>query len=298
MSAQFLLSIMEIIRIPRIMHDTARNYILRGKSIGFVPTMGALHEGHMSLVRRSCHENDITIVSIFVNPLQFGPSEDFQQYPRDFDADSERLRNEEVDILFLPDSSSMYPDRFDTYIEVGDIAKKLCGAFRPGHFRGVATVVAKLFNTVNPVRAYFGQKDFQQTLVIKQMIRDLDMNVDSIVCPTVREKDGIAVSSRNVYLDAAQRDAATVIFKSLNEASESIKAGERDAGSVRDMMRQRIMTEEMISEIDYIGVYDPETLDEASLAEKEVLLAVAVRIGKTRLIDNMIVDFEKKRLSA
>jgi len=280
------------------MHDTARNYILRGKSIGFVPTMGALHEGHMSLVRRSCHENDITIVSIFVNPLQFGPSEDFQQYPRDFDADSERLRNEEVDILFLPDSSSMYPDRFDTYIEVGDIAKKLCGAFRPGHFRGVATVVAKLFNTVNPVRAYFGQKDFQQTLVIKQMIRDLDMNVDSIVCPTVREKDGIAVSSRNVYLDAAQRDAATVIFKSLNEASESIKAGERDAGSVRDMMRQRIMTEEMISEIDYIGVYDPETLDEASLAEKEVLLAVAVRIGKTRLIDNMIVDFEKKRLSA
>jgi len=289
---------MEIIRIPRIMHDTARNYILRGKSIGFVPTMGALHEGHMSLVRRSCHENDITTVSIFVNPLQFGPSEDFQQYPRDFDADSERLRNEEVDILFLPDSSSMYPDRFDTYIEVGDIAKKLCGAFRPGHFRGVATVVAKLFNTVNPVRAYFGQKDFQQTLVIKQMIRDLDMNVDSIVCPTVREKDGIAVSSRNVYLDAAQRDAVTVIFKSLNEASESIKAGERDAGSVRDMMRQRIMTEEMISEIDYIGVYDPETLDEASLAEKEVLLAVAVRIGKTRLIDNMIVDFEKKRLSA
>lgn len=276
------------------MHDTARNYILRGKSIGFVPTMGALHEGHMSLVRRSCHENDITTVSIFVNPLQFGPSEDFQQYPRDFDADSEKLRNEEVDILFLPDSSLMYPDRFDTYIEVGDIAKKLCGAFRPGHFRGVATVVAKLFNTVNPVRAYFGQKDFQQTLVIKQMIRDLDMNVDSIVCPTVREKDGIAVSSRNVYLDAAQRDAATVIFKSLNEASESIKAGERDAGSVRDMMRQRIIAEEMISEIDYIGVYNPETLDEASLAEEEVLLAVAVRIGKTRLIDNMIVDFEKR----
>ena len=285
---------MEIIRIPRIMHDTAKNYIVRGKSMGLVPTMGALHEGHLSLVRRSCHDNDITVVSIFVNPLQFGPSEDFQQYPRDFDADSEKLRNEAVDILFLPDSSSMYPEKFDTYIEVGDIAKKLCGAFRTGHFSGVATVVAKLFNTVNPVRAYFGQKDFQQTLVVKQMIRDLDMNVDIIICPTVREKDGIAMSSRNAYLNAAQRDTATIIFKSLKEASEAIGAGERDASSVQDMMRQRIMAEQMVSDVDYIGIYDPETLDETSLAAKEVLLAVAVRIGKTRLIDNMIVDLKKE----
>ena len=285
---------MEIIRIPRIMHDTAKNYIVRGKSMGLVPTMGALHEGHLSLVRRSCHENDITVVSIFVNPLQFGPSEDFQQYPRDFDADSEKLRNEAVDILFLPDSSSMYPEKFDTYIEAGDIAKKLCGAFRTGYFSGVATVVAKLFNTVNPVRAYFGQKDFQQTLVVKQMIRDLDMNVDIIICPTVREKDGIAMSSRNAYLDAAQRDAATIIFKSLKEASEAIGAGERDASSVQDMMRQRIIAEQMVSDVDYIGIYDPETLDETSLAAKEVLLAVAVRIGKTRLIDNMIVDLKKE----
>jgi pantoate--beta-alanine ligase len=276
------------------MHDTAKNYTVRGKSLGFVPTMGALHEGHMSLIRRSCQENDITVVSVFVNPLQFGPSEDFQQYPRDFDSDSEKLRTEDVDILFLPDHSSMYPETFDTYVEVGDIAKKLCGAFRPGHFRGVATVVVKLFNTINPVRAYFGQKDFQQTRVVRQMVRDLDMNIEIIVCPTVREKDGFAMSSRNAYLDAAQRNAATVIFKSMNEASESIKAGERDASSVQDMMRKRITAEPLVSDVDYIGIYDTETLDETSLTEREVLLAVAVRIGKTRLIDNMIVDLKKE----
>ena len=276
------------------MQDTAKNHIIRGKTIGFVPTMGALHEGHLSLMKRSCQENDVTVVSIFVNPLQFGPSEDFQQYPRDFDADSEKLRNEKVDILFLPDSSSMYPETFDTYIEVGDIAKKLCGAFRPGHFRGVATVVAKLFNIVKPVRAYFGQKDFQQTLVVKQMIRDLDMNVDIIVCPTIREHNGVAMSSRNAYLDSTEREAATVIFKSLKEAAQSIKAGMRDARSLQSTMQERIMSEQTVKDIDYIGIYDPETLDEISLIKSEVLLAVAVRIGKTRLIDNMIVDVKKQ----
>src|SRR4030043_470399 len=191
---------MEIIRIPRVMQEISRKFLREAKTIGFVPTMGALHEGHLSLVRRAKQDNHVTVVSIFVNPIQFGPSEDFKKYPRNIEADMERLRKDEVDTAFMPEISSMYPEGFLTYVEVKDISEKLCGAFRPGHFRGVATVVTKLLNIVNPTKAYFGQKDFQQTIVIKQLVKDLDMDADIVVCPTLREQDGLAMRSRNAYL--------------------------------------------------------------------------------------------------
>ncbi|MBA3061032.1 MAG: pantoate--beta-alanine ligase, partial [Nitrospirae bacterium] len=201
---------MEIIRIPRIMHDTSKGHLLHGRSIGFVPTMGALHEGHLSLVKRSKEENDITVVSIFVNPLQFGQSEDFDKYPRDIEGDAEKLRKEEVDILFVPDKSLLYPEGFLTQVDIGKLSEKLCGAFRPGHFRGVATIVAKLFNIVSSTRAYFGQKDFQQAVIITKMAKDLNMGIDVVVCPTVREHDGLAMSSRNLHLSEEERKAAAV----------------------------------------------------------------------------------------
>jgi pantoate--beta-alanine ligase len=271
------------------MRDTSRTLLKHGKTIGFVPTMGVLHKGHLSLVRRARQENDITVVSIFVNPIQFGPSEDFEKYPRDLEGDTEKLDKEKVDIIFIPEISSMYPERFLTNVEVGKISERLCGAFRPGHFRGVATVVAKLLNIVKPTRAYFGQKDYQQGIIIRQLVRDLDMDVDIVVCPTVREPDGLAMSSRNAYLDRAQREAATVIYRSLREASELIRSGIIDGEYIKNFLRDRLLKEPTVSQIDYAGVYKPETLDELSTIEGNALLAVAVRIGSTRLIDNMLV---------
>jgi pantoate--beta-alanine ligase len=286
---------MEIIRIPRIIQDTSTGYILRGKRIGFVPTMGALHEGHMSLVRRAKQENDITAVSIFVNPIQFGPSEDFQKYPRDYEGDTEKLIREGVDILFMPHNSLMYPEGFLTHVEVGEISEKLCGAFRPGHFRGVATVVIKLFHIVKPSRAYFGQKDFQQTVVIRKMVKDLDMDIDVVICPTVREHDGLAMSSRNVYLDAEQRKASAVISSCLAGASDLIKSGIIDIDYIKGNIRAKLLNEPHITGVDYAGIYDPATLDELSQIQEEVLLAIAVRIGNTRLIDNVVVNLKKER---
>ncbi len=286
---------MEIIRIPHIMQDTANGYFLHGKTTGFIPTMGALHEGHISLVRRARQENDITVVSIFVNPIQFGPSEDFHKYPRDIEGDTEKLVTEGVNILFMPDISVMYPERFLTHIEVEKISEKLCGAFRPGHFRGVATVVTKLFNIIKPIRAYFGQKDFQQTVVIKRLVKDLDMDIDIVICPTIREKDGLAMSSRNMYLDKEQRGASTVIYKCLTEASEMIKSGIIDLVAIKQIMQDRLSEEPAVSGIDYAGIYDPETLNEPSEIKENMLLAVAVKIGNTRLIDNMLVNVRKER---
>ena len=280
---------MEIIRIPRIMKDTSRGHLLHSRSIGFVPTMGALHEGHLSLVRRAKEENDITVVSIFVNPLQFGPSEDLGKYPGDTEGDADRLRKAEVDILFMPDKSLMYPEGFSTYVEAGKISEKLCGAFRPGHFRGVTTVVAKLFNIVKPTRAYIGQKDFQQAVIINRMVKDLNMDVDVIVCPTIREHDGLAMSSRNLYLNAEERKAATAINKCLVKTTELIKSGIIDKGSIKRFMEEKLSEEPLITEIQYASLYDPETLDELDRVEKEALLAVAIKIGGTRLIDNMLV---------
>ncbi len=286
---------MEIIRIAKIMQDTVNSHILRGKSIGFVPTMGALHEGHLSLVRRARSENSITVVSIFVNPTQFGPSEDFRTYPRDIEGDAEKLQKEEADILFMPEAPMVYPENFLTYIEVENISGKLCGAFRPGHFRGVATIVAKLFHMVKPARAYFGQKDFQQTVVIQRMVKDLDMDIGIVVCPTIRERDGLAMSSRNTYLDQRQREAATIIYKCLTEASKLVKSGIINVSHIKEVMRGKILDEPSVSGIDYAGVYDPETLDEPPEIKGDVLLAVAITIGGTRLIDNMLVTVKKER---
>ena len=286
---------MEIIRIPRFMQDISKNYLVRTKKIGFVPTMGALHDGHLNLVKRSREENDITVASIFVNPTQFGPNEDFQQYPRDMDGDSEKLRREGVDILFLPDTGNMYQEGHLTRIEVEKLSDKMCGAFRPGHFRGVATVVAKLFNVVKPTRAYFGQKDYQQTVVIKRMVSDLNMDIDVVVCPTIREKDGLAMSSRNAYLDKGQREAATVVYRCLQETSDLIKSAIIGIQDVKASILERLLREPAVSAIEYAGVYDPATLDEPVELKEDILLAVALRIGNTRLIDNMLVTLRKER---
>lgn len=280
---------MEILRIPRIAQDTCKKHLLRGRSLGFVPTMGALHDGHISLVKRAKTENDVAIVSIFLNPLQFGPAEDLDKYPRDIEEDIRRLREEDIDILFLPDNNLMYPMGFSTYIGVEALSERLCGKFRPGHFRGVATVAAKLFNIINPARAYFGQKDFQQTVIIKRMTRDLNFDTDIVVCPTMREHDGLAMSSRNVYLDSEQRKAAGVLYRCLNEASESVRSGLTSGKKIRELIRAPLSAEPLISQIDYASVYDPETLEEVAEIKGDVLFAVAVRIGNTRLIDNIFL---------
>ncbi|OIP60274.1 MAG: pantoate--beta-alanine ligase [Nitrospirae bacterium CG2_30_41_42] len=281
-------------RIPRIMQDTSKAHILHGRTIGFVPTMGALHEGHLSLIRMAKQENDITVVSMFVNPIQFGPSEDFKQYPRDIDGDTEKLQREDVDIIFMPEISLMYPEGFLTYVNVEKISDRLCGAFRPGHFKGVATVVTKLLNIVKPAKAYFGQKDFQQAIVIKQLVRDLDMDIDIVICPTVRERDGLAMSSRNAYLSIRQREAATIIYKCLIEALDMIKSGIIDAGYIKRIMQDRLLKEAAVSGLDYAGVYDPVTFAELSEIEGDALLAVAVKLGDTRLIDNMLVTPDRR----
>ncbi len=281
---------MEIIRIPRIMQDTCKKYLLKGRSIGLVPTMGALHEGHMSLVRRARMENDISAVSIFVNPAQFGPSEDLDKYPRDIDNDIKKLREQEVDILFLPDNALMYPKDFSTYVRVDRISEKLCGNFRPGHFRGVATVVAKLLNIASPTRAYFGQKDFQQTVVIRRMAKDLNLDVEIVVCPTIREPDGLAMSSRNLYLQDGQREAAAVIYRCLSAASEALQSGAASPAEAGELMRKMLSHETLVTNIDYASVFDPETLDETGETKKALLLAAAVRMGEIRLIDNVLVN--------
>lgn len=271
------------------MQDTARTHEMHKKTIGFVPTMGALHDGHLSLVRMARKENEITVVSIYVNPKQFSPSEDLSQYPRDTEGDAEKLTGEGIDILFLPGDSLMYPDGFSTRVEVVGLSKKLCGAYRHDHFSGVATVVTKLFNLVRPARAYFGQKDFQQTVIIKRMVKDLNMSTDIVVCPTVREEDGLAMSSRNLYLTKEERGAAAVVYTCLNEASEAIKSGILKVRELKKLMETRLASEPLVSEIQYCSAYDPGTLDELEEIDNEALLAIALKIGKTRLIDNILV---------
>jgi pantoate--beta-alanine ligase len=281
---------MELIRIPRIMQDTCRKHLQQGRTIGFVPTMGALHEGHLSLIKRSRSENDVTAVSIFVNPTQFGPTEDLGKYPRDIEGDGKKIRDTEADILFLPDERAMYPPGSSTFVEVEKISGKLCGRFRPGHFRGVATVVAKLLNIVRPTRAYFGQKDFQQTVVIRRLVKDLNFDTEVVVCPTIREHDGLAMSSRNAYLNEEQRKASTALFRCLTEASQAILSGVGSPAKVREAMQGVLSSEPQIATVEYADVYDPGTLDEVVEIKGEVLLAVAARIGDIRLIDNMLVN--------
>jgi len=280
---------MEIIRVPRMMREITKNLKIKSKKIGFVPTMGALHEGHLSLIKRAKDENDISVVSIFVNPTQFAPGEDYEKYPRDIDGDCEKLRNIEIDYLFLPDVNSLYPEGYSTYVNVENLSEKLCGKFRPGHFRGVATIVCKLFNIVNPNRAYFGQKDYQQTLIIKKMVEDLNIDVEIIVCPTIREQDGLAMSSRNRYLNEIERKSATVIYRCLKEGESLLKA-KINPKEVSEKIKNILKKEALIKEIQYAGVFDPVTLDELKELKDVCLIAIAVKIGDTRLIDNLLVN--------
>ncbi len=255
---------------------------------GLVPTMGALHEGHLSLVRLARAQNNRVGVSIFVNPIQFNNPDDLAAYPRTLEADAALLEKEGVDLLWAPTVEEMYPPGFQTYVSVEEIAQPLEGAARPGHFRGVATVVAKLFNVFQPTRAYFGQKDAQQVAVIRQMARDLAFNLEIVVGPTVREPDGLAMSSRNVRLNPQQRIAARVLFGALFGASEAWQHGERDADALRDLMT-RFVEAEPLARIDYVSVADPATLQELHGPADRALLSMAVFIGETRLIDNMVV---------
>jgi pantoate--beta-alanine ligase len=257
-------------------------------SVGFIPTMGYLHEGHLVLVKQAQQENSSVIISIFVNPTQFGPNEDFNNYPRDIERDLIFLKKVNPDIVFIPSKEEIYPTSFNSWIEVGDISQKLEGKYRPGHFKGVCTVVAKLFNIVEPTRAYFGQKDAQQVLVIQKMVADLNMNSEVVVVPTVREDDGLAMSSRNTYLNSEERRAATVLFKSLSEVLDMWRKGAENAEILRQKMIFTVSQEKLAS-IEYVSIADTKTLDELEIIDRPALVSMAVKIGKTRLIDNIVL---------
>ena len=258
-------------------------------SVGFVPTMGYLHEGHLALVKRARAENSTVFVSIYVNPAQFGPREDFGAYPRDLNRDLELLRGEGVDVVFVPSDDEMYPPEFSSWVDVEKVTEQLEGASRPRHFRGVSTVVAKLFNIVQPSRAYFGQKDAQQSAVIKRMVAGLNMGLEIVVVPTVRESDGLAMSSRNVYLSPDERQAATVLFRALTLAQQLWQGGEKDAEEIRRQMTLLIQ-KEPLAQIDYVSIADANTLEELEVIDRPALASLAVRIGKTRLIDNALLE--------
>lgn len=270
--------------------DTRKDIIsaqLEGKTIGLVPTMGALHEGHITLVRRAREECDFVAVSIFVNPTQFGPNEDLNKYPRTLEVDSEKCREAGVDLIFAPSPAEMYPEGFDTWVEVkGGITEVLEGAFRPGHFRGVTTVCNKLFNIIDPHRAYFGKKDYQQLSVIRKMVRDLNMRLEIVPVDTVREPDGLAMSSRNRYLSDDARQAALVLSQSLRQAKDAFDNGSRSAFAIQESTKSLIKAEPL-AKIDYVAVADAETLQPIGKIEKPAVVLLAVRVGETRLIDNI-----------
>jgi pantoate--beta-alanine ligase len=259
--------------------------------IGFVPTMGFLHDGHLTLVRQSIKNCDVTVVSIFVNPTQFSPTEDLSSYPRNLEKDFSLLANEGVDYVFVPDASEIYPEKFQTYVEVSEITKKHEGEFRPTHFKGVTTVVAILFNIVQPDKAFFGQKDAQQSVVIKKMVRDLNYDIEIIVVPTVREAGGLAMSSRNTYLDIKQKQKALIIYNSLNQAKELIAAGERDSRVLIKNINNNFLLETSVH-LNYIRIVDAEDFTEPVTLEKgkSYFILIACKIGTTRLIDNLLVE--------
>lgn len=259
-----------------------------GKSIGFVPTMGYLHDGHMSLVKVAKKHTDVVVMSIFINPLQFGPKEDFEKYPRDLRHDEELAREAGVDVIFYPSLKDMYPEGYATYVTVEKLTDTLCGESRPGHFKGVATVVTKLFNIVKPNVAYFGQKDMQQALIMKKMVADLNMDVDVKIMPIMREKDGLAMSSRNMYLSEAERKDAIILYQSLKLAENMAKQGERDARKILKAMEDMIK-QKPAAKIDYIKAVDTKELRDAKHVSGEVMIALAVFFGHTRLIDNIII---------
>jgi pantoate--beta-alanine ligase len=256
--------------------------------VGLVPTMGFLHEGHLSLVKRACEQSASVVVSIFVNPTQFAPTDDLDAYPRDLERDAALLQEAGADLLWMPTAEVMYPPDFQTWVDVEKITQPLEGEKRPGHFRGVATVVTKLFNAVQPQKAFFGQKDAQQAAVIRQMVRDLNMSVEIVTQPIVRERDGLAMSSRNTYLNPAERQAALVLSKSLAAAESAYEAGERDAQSIRKIMED-IINAEPLARLEYVSCADFETLEELEIISNKALLSMAVYIGRTRLIDNCVL---------
>ena len=257
-------------------------------TVGLVPTMGYLHEGHLSLIRRARQECDHVAVSIFVNPTQFGPQEDLAKYPRDLERDS-RLIEPYTDLLWTPTAEMMYPPGYQTWVEVERMTQPLEGAMRPGHFRGVTTIVAKLFNAIQPDKAYFGQKDAQQAAVIRQMVRDLNFPLEVVVSPIIREPDGLAMSSRNVYLDPEQRKAATVLYRALSAAKEAYENGERDADQLRQAMKD-VLASEPLAQVQYVSCAEYDSLEELQTVTGKTLLSMAVFVGKTRLIDNFVLD--------
>jgi pantoate--beta-alanine ligase len=280
---------MQTIKNKEVLRRTVSDARRSGQTIGLVPTMGFLHQGHLSLIRRARKENDVVVVSIFVNPTQFGPDEDLDTYPRDIERDTALMTDAKVDLVFLPGADQLYPEGYATYVEVqGAMTQTLCGRSRPGHFRGVTTIVSKLFHLAAPHRAYFGQKDAQQVAVIRQMARDLEFDIEIVACPTVREADGLALSSRNAYLSQQHRKDAVVLSASLFEAEKMVAGGERRAAAVARHISARIGSVPDAT-IDYITVVNAETLADLETLTGEVLIAVAVKLGGTRLIDNIRV---------
>ncbi len=277
---------MQLLKTKQEVREAVRAARCRGLSIGFVPTMGYLHEGHLSLARRARAENEVVVVSIYVNPTQFGPNEDLARYPRDLERDLDLCREVGVDIVWNPDE--MYEPGHRTWVVVGDLTERLCGASRPTHFRGVTTVVTKLFGVVQPDHAYFGQKDAQQAFVIRRMTRDLDLGVDIVVCPTVREADGLAMSSRNVYLTPEQRAQAPTLRRALLAAEDMVAAGERRAAAILARVEE-VLAEATLGRIDYVEIVDTDLLQGVEAVEGESLLALAVFFGATRLIDNTLL---------
>jgi len=280
---------MKIITTIKEMREHSENCRKNGDSVGFVPTMGALHDGHLSLIRASAADNNITIVSIFVNPTQFGANEDLDKYPRALERDADLSAESGADVIFAPTAAEMYTPNYTTYVNVESLTQGLCGKSRPTHFRGVTTVVAKLFNIVSPCRAYFGQKDAQQLAIICKMVADLNMPVEIIPCPIVREPDGLAMSSRNVYLTPAEREQATILCESLTTAKDLITAGETSAEIIKEKITS-ILNSKNLATIDYVEIVDFATFREIETIKPPTLIALAVKFGNTRLIDNLIIN--------
>jgi pantoate--beta-alanine ligase len=278
-------NMIEIISSKQKLRERLSQLRAEGKKIGFVPTMGALHDGHLTLVAEAKKKVPFVVTSIFVNPTQFGPNEDFAKYPRDIEGDSKKVESVGCDLVFAPSVDEVYPKPFFTFVEVSEVSEGLCGAFRPGHFRGVATVVAKLFGMVSPDVAFFGEKDYQQLAVIKSMVRDLDMNIEIVGCPTIREPSGLAMSSRNAYLSASERQRAESISKGLYLAVEARRAGETDAAKLCGIAKEKFAS--FVDVLQYIEVRDAETLAPIETVERPARILVAAKIGNTRLIDNM-----------
>ncbi len=288
---------MEVFKSKSEMYNFSLYYKKSGRTIGLVPTMGFLHEGHLSLIRKSKEECDITVISIFVNPVQFGPNEDFQRYPRNFAKDKELARKEGVDVIFYPEVAEMYPQDYLTYVNVKKLDKMMCGKFRPGHFRGVCTVVLKLFNIICPDKSYFGMKDYQQFIILKKMVKDLDLNIEIIGCDTIRENDGLALSSRNSYLSSAERKEANILYKTILFAEKELKEKKRSIMAIRRKSIEMLYGCKFISKVEYFDIRDAENLkalkkieyNKEGDAENKILIALAAWIGKTRLIDNKVV---------